>query len=333
MIYTYNDFSEVAGTKKVLEIAKGNLQDNAVWFMRQAGRYLPEYESLKSGRPFLEFIRDAETVANVSLLPLRHFDVDSVVIFTDILLPLTKLGYLISYEDGISVREGRGDDFDYYSPLRGGLNIVAGKRSDKTIIGVVGGPFTTLSYVYDQGAKGYHRSKEIITAGETGVMKRLTEEIIEFARVQADSGADVIQIFESWIGGVSENYYENHLMESESYFVEKIREIGKPIIFFSEGASHLYHKLLKLKPDVYSIDWRMDLEEFARLCPDCVVQGNMDPYLLGAEDDYLIKETRRIMDSGRRFRGHIFNLGHGVPQWTDWKKIALITETVHDYER
>ena len=131
-------------TKKVLRIAKRELQENAAWFMRQAGRFLPEYESLKVGRPFLEFIKDPDTVEKVSLLPLKYFDTDAIVIFTDILLPFTKLDYQLSYENGISVKEGRRDDFDYYASLSTGLKKISEERSDKTIIGVVGGPFTTL---------------------------------------------------------------------------------------------------------------------------------------------------------------------------------------------
>ncbi len=320
-------------TKKVLRIAKRELQENAAWFMRQAGRFLPEYESLKVGRPFLEFIKDPDTVEKVSLLPLKYFDTDAIVIFTDILLPFTKLDYQLSYENGISVKEGRRDDFDYYASLSTGLKKISEERSDKTIIGVVGGPFTTLSYLYDGGKNGYRRSKEALATEGTSLLKTITDEIIEFARLQVRSGADMIQIFDSWIGNVSEAYYEKHLSVNENYFVEKVKEIGKPVIFFSEGSSHLYSKLLRLKSDVFSIDWRMDLSDFKRLCDDCIVQGNMDPYLLGTEDNYLVNETRRILNQGREFSGHIFNLGHGVPPWADWKKIALITDTVHGYER
>ncbi|MCL4447532.1 MAG: hypothetical protein M0Z77_11980 [Thermoplasmatales archaeon] len=321
------------GNKKVLQIAKGELQDNAVWFMRQAGRYLPEYESMKAGRPFIQFLRDPQTIFDVSTLPLKYLDVDAIVVFTDILLPLTKIGYDLSYESGISVQESSKEDFDLYSPLKVGLKRIAELHSDKTIIGVVGGPFTTLSYIHDGGKGGYRRTKEILASGDSEILSTLTERIVEFASVQVDSGADVIQIFDSWLGGVSESYYDNHLGKNEAYFVNRIKELGKPVIFFSEGATHLYEKLLDLKADVYSIDWRMDLDRFRNICSDCVVQGNLDPYLLGADDRYISKETIRIMQQGKRFRGHIFNLGHGVPPWTDWRKLDVIAREVHSYPR
>jgi uroporphyrinogen decarboxylase len=323
----------VKETKKVIKIAKGELKDNAVWFMRQAGRYLPEYESIKGGKPFMELLKDPNTIADVSCIPLGHFNTDAVVVFTDILIPFAELGYQVSYENGISVRDAEKENFDYYSPLSAGLKKIIHDHSDKTIIGVVGGPFTTLSYLYDGGREGYHRTKEILASGDDSIISKLTEEIIDFARVQAAAGADVIQIFDSWLGGVSENYYENHLEENERYFVEKIREIGKPVIFFSEGSSHLYHRFLNLRPDVYSIDWRMGFDKFRNTCSDCVVQGNLDPYLLGADEQYLKRETKRIMDLGTSFKGHIFNLGHGVPPWADWRKLAVVEKEVHSYER
>ncbi len=331
-INTHRTLRNVNGRKKILEISKGDLQDNAVWFMRQAGRYLPEYESQKKGRTFLEMLKDPSTITRISSLPLNYLEVDAIVIFTDILIPFTKLGYAVSYENGISVKEGNKEDFDYYAPLSKALGKISEDHGEKTIVGVVGGPFTTLSYLYDQGKSGYHRSKEVLASGEGGVLKELTEEILEFARVQVDAGADIIQIFDSWLGGVSENYYADHLERNEKYFVEKVKELGKPVIFFSEGASHLYPKFIELRPEVFSIDWRMSIDGFGEICKDCVVQGNLDPHLLGTDDEYLKSETSRIMDQGRRLKGHIFNLGHGVLPWTDWRKLAMVAKEVHAYE-
>ncbi len=323
----------VIRAKKVLEIAKGLTQDNAVWFMRQAGRYLPGYESLKAGRSFMNVMKDPDTIAKVSALPLSYFHVDALVVFTDILLPFTRIGYDPSYEGGIALKETDGPGFDYYAPLAEGLKRTSKDYADKTIIGVVGGPFTTLSYLYDGGKDGYRRTKEAIVKDQSDIISGLTEAIIQFAKLQIEAGADMIQIFDSWLGGVSTTYYLNHLAENESYFVKSIKKFGKPVVFFAEGASHLYGEIVKLDPDVYSLDWRTDLIEFGRIAPGSVVQGNLDPYLLGASDEYLKLETKRIMAEGRNFKGHIFNLGHGVQPWTDWKKLALVTEEVHGYER
>ncbi|MEM0135837.1 MAG: uroporphyrinogen decarboxylase family protein [Thermoplasmatales archaeon] len=320
-------------TKKILRIAKGELRDNAVWFMRQAGRYLPEYELLKAGRPFSQFLKDPQAIFDVSSLPLKYFDVDAVVVFTDILLPFTRMGYSVNYENGISVSENRKEDFDYYLQLSKGIRRISETHSGKTVIGVVGGPFTTLSYLFDGGNVGYSKTKEELISGDGRRVSAIIEQIIDFAKLQADAGVDVIQVFDSWLGSVSENYYQRHLRENEAYFIDKIKELGKPVIFYSEGSSHLYRALLDLAPDVYSIDWRMDLDSFRNICGDCIVQGNLDPYMLGTSDEYLKNETRRIMRQGSAFRGHIFNLGHGVKPWTDWRKLSLITNEVHKYEK
>lgn len=319
-------------SKKVLRIAKGELQDNAAWFMRQAGRYLPAYQEIRKGRTFLDLLKEPALIHDVSLLPLKYYEPDAIVIFTDILLPYSRLGYSVSYENGISVTPDP-DSFDYYSSLSEGMRKVSAGHRDKTVIGVLGGPFTTFSYLNDGGKDGFHRSKEILASGDTSIISRLTEEIIEFARVQARSGADVIQIFESWIGSVSENFYLNHLEENELYFVEKIKELGKPVIFFSEGSFHLTERLKKLDPDVYSLDWKTGIDRFYNILPGSVIQGNLDPYLLGTDDRYLKGETRKIMEQGKEYGGHIFNLGHGVPPWADWKKLALIVDEVHSYDR
>lgn len=320
-------------SKKILQIAKGELDDNAIWFMRQAGRYLPDYKSLREGKTFTDLLRDPRTISKITSLPLKYLDVDALVVFTDILLPFTKLDYQVSYENGISITSGRRSDFDYYSSLSKGMINVSEEHSDKTIIGVVGGPFTTLSYLYDRGRNGYHKTKAILSSRDESILGDMTDQIIEFARLQANSGADVIQVFDSWLGGVSETFYDKYLKKNESYFVEKIKDLGKPVIFFSEGASHLYSRLLDLRPDVFSIDWRMDLTKFKSLCSECIVQGNLDPNLLGNSDQFLKDETVRIMRGGKRFRGHIFNLGHGVQPWTDWRKLALVANEVQNYDR
>ena len=323
----------MAENKKILRIAKGELRDNAVWFMRQAGRYLPDYEKLKGGRTFIQVLSDPQSIFDISLLPLKYMEVDAVVVFTDILLPLTKMGYRVSYENGISVTGSKEEGTDLYEPLSLALGRISESFSGKTLIGVVGGPFTTLSYVYDRGEVGYPRTKEAIASGNVGILRELTERIIEFAQLQAKSGADVIQIFESWLGSVPGGFYNRHLEENEVYFVEKVKEIGKPVIFFSEGTSHLEEKIVQLSADVYSVDWRTDLDKFHNICPDCVLQGNLDPYILGAGEKYLTGEVARIMKSGKKFRGHIFNLGHGVPPWADWRKLEYVSREVRNFER
>jgi uroporphyrinogen decarboxylase len=323
--------NDMATEKKILKIAKGDLKENAVWFMRQAGRYLPRYQELKGNKRFAEMMRDRETIKRISLLPLEYLKTDAIVVFTDILLPYLTMGYEVDYENKLEVKKSRMDEFDYYRELSFAIADLQATHHEKTIIGVVGGPFTTYSYLNEKDKGGYAETKVNIASGDGKVLKNLTEEIIQFADIQARSGADVIQVFESWIGSVSENFYDNNLKRLESYFIEQIRNLGKPVIFFSEGSSHLYERLIKFHADVYSIDWRTSLSTFGKICGKCIVQGNLDPYLIGLDDERLKMEVRRIMDEGREFTGHIFNLGHGVPTWADYRKLNMISSEVLKY--
>ncbi|MEM0346451.1 MAG: uroporphyrinogen decarboxylase family protein [Thermoplasmatales archaeon] len=319
--------------KIVLKISKGEAQENAVWFMRQAGRYLKEYQDIKSGKTFNDILADPDSIYRLSILPTKYIKTDAIVIFTDILIPLGLMGYKVSYENGINVTYGDTDYKELPKGLSQAIKMVSSDYGDLTIIGVVGGPFTTLSYIYEKGKAGYHLTKkEVLERGEV-LMSQVIENTLNFAKLQADSGVDVIQIFESWLGSLSETFYEMHVKRWEEYFVEKVRQFGKPVIFFSEGSSHLSRALSRLEADVFSVDWRQSLTRYTELYADRVIQGNLDPDLLDSPDFYLKKEVRRIMREGKSFKGHIFNLGHGVPKWADWNKLSLVADEVHNFDQ
>jgi len=320
-------------SKKILKIARGEYAENAVWFMRQAGRYLPDYRKIREKTSFNDILKDRNLIRKITLAPLNYFSTDGLVIFTDILVPLFNLGYEVTYEKGIQITNHRDEEFDYYNELKHAISAISAEKKDLTIIGVVGGPFTTFSYVSDGGHAGYPVTKARIVDGSTDELDDLMDEILLFARRQVDSGVDVIQVFESWIGSVSEYFYSEHLRSMEEEFIENLSSLGVPIIFFAEGASHLYGEICKLPVDVFSIDWRMQLKDFKKYCDDSILQGNLDPYLLRSSDEYISREVREIMKQGRAFKGHIFNLGHGVPPWADPKKLKFITEEVHAYGR
>ncbi|MCL4412126.1 MAG: hypothetical protein M1526_02055 [Candidatus Thermoplasmatota archaeon] len=316
-------------SKIIFRIAKREINENAVWFMRQAGRYLPEYSVLKNKYSFLGMMKDSEVIEGVSTLPLKYFPTDGIVVFTDILLPLTKIGLKVSYENGIEISEEK-EEFDYYPPLRKAINRISQGHSNKTIIGITGGPFTVLSYALDKGEKGYPKTKLSLLDGKP--TDRLIEELVSFAKLQVDAGCDIIQVFESWVGNVSLNFYRKFLGELEEEFIRRVKELGKPVIFFSEGSTHLFGEFSKTEIDVFSIDWRTGFQAFKEKCQNCVVQGNLDPYLLSADDAFLRGEIRRIMSEGRKMEGHIFNLGHGVPPWADPGKLNFIVDEVKKFE-
>jgi uroporphyrinogen decarboxylase len=324
-------YREVQG-KLILRISRGEYKGNAVWFMRQAGRYLPDYERIRAGMNFSDVLENAEVIYNLSILPLKYIRTDGIVVFTDILLPLKEMGYTVSYDGGITVRKNGAEGGAQYSGISTAIGRLSGDFKDFTIIGVLGGPFTMLSYVFDEGRHGYHvTKKEIVERGEE-LMPRAIECILNFAEVQARAGVDVLQVFDSWLGNLSESFYERHVRKWEEYFMEKLGEIGKPVIFFSEGTYHLAGAIKNLEADVFSVDWRVDLNRYLDTLGNRVIQGNLDPNVLSTSDSYLRDEVRRIMNMGRKFPGHIFNLGHGVPQWADWNKLAMIADEVHNYD-
>ncbi len=316
--------------KIILKIAEGKERGRAVWFMRQAGRYLPDYSIIKGSRSFIDLMKDYKTIVEMTKMPIKYFDTDALVIFSDILLPLTRLGYIVNYNPVINVV--RGDDtFDYYSVLAKALREISSSYSKKTIIGITPGPFTLLSYIYDNGERGYPNTKRNLYEGNIST-EEIIEELFNFSKIQAENGADIIQIFESWIGNVSENFYDNYLHTIESEYLIMLRELKKPLIFFSEGASHLYRRIAKMDVDVFSLDWRTEFSYFKNFCKDCIVQGNLDPNFLKLDENSLEKEVIRIVNEGAKMKGHIFNLGHGVPPWADAKKLNFITEKVKSIE-
>ncbi|MEM0138158.1 MAG: uroporphyrinogen decarboxylase family protein [Thermoplasmatales archaeon] len=318
--------------KTVLKISRGEARENAVWFMRQAGRYLKEYQEIKRGRTFNDLLADPDAIYHLSVLPTKYIKTDAIVIFTDILIPLGLMGYKVSYENGINVTSGDTDYKELPQGLSQAIKMVSRDYGDLTIIGVLGGPYTTLSYIYEKGKAGYHLAKrEVLERGEV-LMSQVIENTLNFGKLQADSGVDVIQIFESWLGSLSETFYEMHVKQWEEYFVEKVRELGKPVIFFSEGTSHLSRALSRLEADVFSVDWRQSLNRYLEVYGDRVVQGNLDPDLLDSPDIYLRKEVRRIMTEGKSFKGHVFNLGHGVPKWANWSKLSFVADEVHNFD-
>ena len=319
--------------KILLQTLKGEETERVpFWYMRQAGRYLPEFaEFRKEG--FLNMLLNFETMASVSSLPLRYYDPDGIIIFSDLLVPLLKTGRMIHYDENLRISE------DYtaknlYDRISRSTSKALNKLSqtEKTVIGFVGGPFTVASYIFDGRKTGYPETKRIL---EEGALKDqldpVIDAILDYAKVQVNAGVEVIQIFDSWIGSLSSNLFRKYLNDVEKDFVEDIKRLGKPVIFFAEGASHLYNQITELSYDCISIDWRLTLDQFSKVDKDRPVQGNLDPYLLSSDTGVLMRETDRILEEGKRFRGHVFNLGHGIPPYTDVKKLIEISDRVRQF--
>jgi uroporphyrinogen decarboxylase len=305
-----------------------------VWFMRQAGRSLPEYRALRAGSAMLDACRDPELITEITLQPVRRHCVDAAIYFSDIVVPLVAIGVGIDIVPGVGpvvekpirartdldvLRELVPSDVPYVTAAVQGLVAELGATP---LIGFAGAPFTD------------HARTKALMHGDPelwhGLLARLAVVSREFLRVQIDAGAAAVQLFDSWAGTLS-------LAEYAAYVLPHSRDVLEPLgglvprIHFGVGTGELLASMRSAGADVVGVDWRVPLDEAARrLGPGAVVQGNLDPAILRAEWPVVAAEVRRIVDEGRAATGHIFNLGHGVPPDTDPDVLTRIVALVHD---
>jgi uroporphyrinogen decarboxylase len=316
-----------------------------VWFMRQAGRSLPEYRALRSGNAMLDALRDADLITEITLQPVRRHGVDAAILFSDIVVPLVGIGV------GIDIVAGVGPvvdkpirslaDLDQLRPLtaadvpyigRAVRQLVA-ELGSTPLIGFAGAPFTLASYLIEGGpSKDHARTKALMHAEPDlwdGLLARLAVIAREFLQVQIEAGVAAVQLFDSWAGALSRADYERYVLPHSAAVLEPLADTV-PRIHFGVGTGELLASMRAAGADVVGVDWRVPLDEAARrIGPGAAVQGNLDPAFLGADWPVVEREVRRIVDEGRRAAGHIFNLGHGVPPDTDPDVLTRIVELVH----
>ena len=316
-----------------------------VWFMRQAGRSLPEYRELRVGTAMLDACRTPELVTEITLQPVRRHGVDAAILFSDIVVPLVAIGV------GIDIVPGTGPvvekpirstaDLDALRPLEAAdvpyvseaIRTLVGELGPTPLIGFAGAPFTLASYLVEGGPSRDHARTKALMHGDPTLWHALLERLAviarEFLRAQIDAGIAALQLFDSWAGTLSLADYEQFVLPHSRAVLEPLAG-SVPRIHFGVGTGELLASMRTAGADVVGVDWRVPLDEAARrLGPDAVVQGNLDPALLGAGWDVVEREVRRIVDQGRAAAGHIFNLGHGVPPHADPDVLTRIVELVH----
>jgi uroporphyrinogen decarboxylase len=316
-----------------------------VWFMRQAGRYLPEYRKLREDRDILDLCRTPELAVEATLQPLRRMPLDAAILFSDIMVPVAEMGVDVRIESGVGpvVSEPirTASDVRRLRPLEPAgdvphvLEAVRLLRRELTVplIGFAGAPFTLASYLVEGGPSRDHARTKALMHGDPALWHALLERLAviarEFLRAQIDAGIAALQLFDSWAGTLSLADYEQFVLPHSRAVLEPLAG-SVPRIHFGVGTGELLASMRTAGADVVGVDWRVPLDEAARrLGPDAVVQGNLDPALLGAGWDVVEREVRRIVDQGRAAAGHIFNLGHGVPPHTDPDVLTRIVELVH----
>ncbi len=333
---------------RLVRALRGEATDTTpIWLMRQAGRHLPGYRALRAAHPILEIARTPELAAEVTLEPLRHYDVDAAVVFADISLPFLGLGVPFSIDPGLGpvvarpIRS-RADvealtDFDARRsvPFVGrAIERFRERETERPIVGFAGGPFTLAAYLIEGGpSREYVETKRLLYTDPgtfDRLIRRLATATIDYLRMQAESGAAALQLFDTWVGAVSPRVFEEHLLAPIRSIFDALRPLGRPTIYFSTGSSHLVEQLARTGADALGVDWREPLGRVrARVGPALALQGNLDPGVLLGDAAAVRREADRVMAEIPDGRAHVFNLGHGVLPATDPARVRELVEHVH----
>jgi uroporphyrinogen decarboxylase len=320
-----------------------------VWFMRQAGRYMAEYRAVRKQHSLLEICKKPELAAEVTITAAEALGVDAAIIFADLLLPLEVMGLpfhfsagegpvverpIRSRQDIASLRTDHAAELGYVSESVG---LVAKHFADHLpVIGFCGAPFTLASYMIEGGgSRHYVHTKKMMyndPAEWEELMRKLVAVTAAYSADQVRSGADAIQIFDSWVGALSVEDYRRYVLAHVTNLVQSLQRTGAPIIYFGTDSATLLPAMLETGADVIGLDWRIPLDEgWSRLEHRCAVQGNLDPVLLFASWWELKSRAEMILRRAAGRPGHIFNLGHGILPETPVENVRNLARFVKEY--
>ena len=316
-----------------------------VWFMRQAGRSLPEYRRIRGVGSILDVIRQPDLAAEITLQPVRRYGVDAAILYSDIVVPVAAVGFGVDVVPGVGpvVPEPfRGkDDLARLRPLEPEADVpyvleavrLATAELNVPLIGFAGAPFTVASYLIEGGpSRTYARTKALMHA-EPATWAALLDTLADLAlsslRAQVEAGASAVQVFDSWAGALSPADYADLVLPASRRIFAGLADLGVPRIHFGVGTGELLGLMAEAGADVVGVDWRVPLDVArGRIGPARAVQGNLDPALCLAPWDVVQVETEKVLVQGGGL-GHVFNLGHGVMPDTDPDVLARIVEVVH----
>ncbi len=320
-----------------------------VWFMRQAGRYLPEYRQLRERYKMLELCRHPELAAEVTLLPLRRFPLDAAIIFADLMTPLEAVGVAFDLQEGVGPviadplrspadveRLRIPDAEEEIAPATlQAIRLVKQELNSTPLIGFSGAPFTLASYLLEgRGTRDFVITKQFMFSEPSAwhrLMEKLTALVIRFLRAQVRAGADAVQIFDSWVGCLSPTDYREFVLPHMKRLFAETADLGVPRIHFGTGTATLLPLMREAGGEVMGLDWRVPLDEAWRsLNYEVAVQGNLDPAVLLAPFPIVRKRALDILKRAQRRPGHIFNLGHGILPQTDPENVARLVDLVHE---
>ncbi len=332
----------------LVRAARGEPVDRTpVWFMRQAGRSLPEYREVRAEVAMLDACMRPDLVIEITLQPVRRHGVDAAILFSDIVLPLKALGAGLDIVPGVGpviadpVRDMAGvERLPGFEPEALGFvgEAVRGIVADlgaTPLIGFAGAPYTLASYLIEGGPSKDHAKTKALMWGAPDVwralMSRLADISGRFLRVQVEAGASVVQLFDSWAGGLSPGDYRAHVLPYSKVALAAVADLDVPRIHFGVATGEILADMSTAGVEAMGVDWRVPLDEaVTRIGSGQAVQGNLDPTLVFAPWDVLAARAREVVAAGRVAPGHIFNLGHGVLPDTDPDVLTRLVELVHE---
>ncbi|MGD0442304.1 MAG: uroporphyrinogen decarboxylase [Edaphobacter sp.] len=329
-----------------------------VWFLRQAGRYMPEYMAVRKHHSLLEICRTPEIAAEVTITAAERLGVDAAIIFADLLLPLTPMGLDFEFVAGEgpvvhtpvrtldqikSLRTDRADELIYVArALEKVAAHFAGPRADGDTLGIIGfcgAPWTLAGYMIEGGKqnggdRNYIETKKLMYSNGSAwplLMEKIVTILVAYARQQVEAGADVIQVFDSWVGKLSVGDYTQYCLGWTTELVQRIKSMGVPVIYFGVETASLLPAMSETGADVIGLDWRVPLEAgWKAVGTGCGVQGNLDPISLFAPEDVLKERVSEILRAAAGRPGHIFNLGHGIVPGTPVDNVIRVVEWVKE---
>ncbi|MGO4257896.1 uroporphyrinogen decarboxylase [Marmoricola sp. RAF53] len=334
-----------------LRAARGEpVPHTPVWFMRQAGRSLPEYLKIREGISMLDSCMRADLITEITLQPVRRYGVDAAIFFSDIVLPLKAIGVDLDIVAGVgpvvanpvrtladveAIPDLTPDHVPYITEA---VTQLVGELGATPLIGFAGAPFTVASYLVEGGPSKEHAKTKALMFGAPDVWDALMRKIAgisaAYLHVQVAAGASAVQLFDSWAGAVTRADYGRSVLPYSRSVLSSIGETGVPRIHFGVGTGEILDLMGEAGAEVVGVDWRVPMAEGVRRIggPDRVrgVQGNLDPTLVFAPTEVMLSRADEVLAAGREARGHIFNLGHGVIPSTDPDQLARLTDHVHE---
>jgi uroporphyrinogen decarboxylase len=320
-----------------------------VWFMRQAGRYLPEYRAIRERHSLLEICADPELATEVTLQPVRRLGVDAAILFADILLPLVPMGLDLKFAAGEGpvianpVRDAAAvarlapvDVRDALSSVLETVRWVRNALDDQVpLIGFAGAPFTVACYAIEGGSTRHFIEAKRLMYGApeawNGLMARLTTVLGDYLTAQVEAGAQALQVFDSWAGALGPDDYRRYVLPWSRKLFERLQANGVPLIHFGVESATILELMRDAGGDVIGLDWRVPLDEgWAWIGEDRAVQGNLDPVALFAPRPELERRVRDILQRAGGRPGHIFNLGHGILPGTPVDQVRAVVDLVHE---